>query len=332
MPEKRPEKTPEQIPPQERLILVVDDDVDNLKLISAALRHEGYKTEEAESGEAALATLQTIRPDLILLDINMPGISGLETLRQLRRREDYVSVIFVTARSDADDIILGLDSGADDYVCKPYDPYVLLARVRAQLRIKDLNDRLAAANRALQEMVDIDDLTGLFNMRSMYERLDKEIYRARRYGRGVCAVMMDMDNFKSVNDLNDHLFGSYVLGEVGRMIAETIRQVDFAARYGGDEFLIVLTETNEEGARAFAERIRKKIEGRLFAKDGAEMRLTASLGISCTFGTEESIDGRTLVRQADNALYEAKRSGKNRACAFFRTSRESGIKRKVGVS
>ncbi|MCM2281041.1 MAG: diguanylate cyclase [Bdellovibrionaceae bacterium] len=309
----------ELIPPKDRLILVVDDDADNLKLISTALQHEGYRVEEAQSGEEALERLKTISPDLILLDINMPGISGLETLRQLRRREDYVSVIFVTARTDADDIIIGLDSGADDYVCKPYDPYVLLARVRAQLRIKDLNDRLAQANRTLQELVDIDDLTGLFNMRSMYDRLDKEIYRARRYGRGVCAVMMDMDNFKTVNDTNDHLFGSYVLGEVGKMISETIRQVDFAARYGGDEFLIVLTETNADGARAFAERIRKKIGSRLFAKDGASMHLTASLGICCTFGSAEHTDGRTLVRQADNALYEAKRAGKNCVRAYSKS-------------
>ncbi len=309
----------ENIQPQDRLILVVDDDVDNLKLVAAALRHEGYRTESAESGEEALAKLKTIRPDLILLDINMPGISGLETLRHLRRREVYVAVIFVTARSDSEDVILGLDSGANDYVCKPYDPYVLLARVRAQLRIKDLNDQLAAANRKLQELVDIDDLTGLFNMRSMYERLDKELYRARRYGRGVCAVMMDMDDFKSVNDTNDHLFGSYVLAEVGRMIGETIREVDFAARYGGDEFLIILTETSEDGAKAFAERIRRKIESRLFSKDEASMRLTASLGISGAFGSEETIDGRSLVRQADNALYEAKHAGKNRACTFSKT-------------
>lgn len=318
----------DSIKPQDRLILVVDDDVDNLKLVSVALQHEGYRTEEAESGEEALAKLKSIRPDLILLDINMPGISGLETLRHLRMREDYVSVIFVTARSDADDIILGLDSGANDYICKPYDPYVLLARVRAQLRIKDLNDQLAVANRKLQELVDIDDLTGLFNMRSMYDRLDKEIYRARRYGRGVCAIMMDMDEFKTVNDNNDHLFGSFVLTEVGRLIADTIRQVDFAARYGGDEFLMVLTETNEDGARAFSERIRAKIESRLFSKDGAKMHLTASIGISCTFGSEEAIDGRTLVRQADNALYEAKRAGKNCVRVFSKTAIAASQKRK----
>jgi len=313
--------------PKDRLILVVDDDVDNLTLIVRALQHEGYKTEQATSGEEALHKLASIQPDLILLDINMPGISGFDTLHTVRASDEYVSVIFVTGRSTADDVIAGLNAGADDYICKPYDPYVLLARVRAQLRIKDLNDRLTVANRRLQQLVDIDDLTGLFNMRSMYDRLDRELYRSRRYGgSGVCAVMMDMDNFKSVNDTHDHLFGSYVLGVVGQMIRETIRQIDFGARYGGDEFLIVLTETSEAGARSFGERLIKRIEKQLFSKDGSSMHLTASLGISFTYGSEEIIDARTLVRQADHALYEAKRSGKNCVRVFSKTIRSRGRK------
>lgn len=297
--------------PNERLILVVDDDADNLTLISKTLQFQGYSIEEASSGEEALEKLKTITPDLILLDINMTGISGLDTLRHVRQLENYVSVIFVTARSETKDIITGLDAGADDYITKPYDPYVMLARVRAQLRIKDLKDELDNANKRLKELIEIDDLTGLFNMRSIYERLDKEIYRARRYNRAVCAVMMDMDDFKKVNDTHDHLFGSFVLQSVGAMIKTTIRKVDFAARYGGDEFLIVLTEADGEGAKSFSERLRKKISETLFEKDGASMHLTASLGIAAVTGTSEAIDARALVRQADNALYEAKRSGKN---------------------
>ena len=297
--------------PNERLILVVDDDAENLKLVSKTLQFQGYLTSEASSGEEALELLKSITPDLILLDINMAGISGLDTLRHVRQLEHYVSVIFVTARSESADIITGLDAGADDYICKPFDPYVMLARVRAQLRIKDLKDELDGANRRLKELIDIDDLTGLYNMRSIYERLDKEIYRARRYNRAVCAVMMDMDNFKSVNDTHDHLFGSFVLQAVGHMINDTIRKVDFAARYGGDEFLIVLTEADAEGARSFSDRLRKQIADKLYAKDGAAMHLTASFGVSCASGTSDPIDARGLVRQADNALYEAKRSGKN---------------------
>jgi two-component system, cell cycle response regulator len=308
-----------------RLILVVDDDQDNLTLVARALEHEGYEVETAASGEDVLGMLKTEKPDLMLLDINMPGISGLETLKRLRVLDSYVSVIFVSARSGTEDIVRGLDAGADDYVCKPFDPHELLARVRTQLRIKDLNDQLSEANRRLQELVDIDDLTGLYNMRSIYQRLDTELSRARRYGRSLSVVMMDMDNFKTVNDGNDHLFGSFVLSEVGKVIQTTIRSVDFAARYGGDEFLIALPETSQEGALLFCERLRHTIAEKVFSKDGTSMRLTASLGVGSSEVLESSIDARNLVRVADHALYEAKRSGKNRVMKYVPAS--SGLKK-----
>src|SRR6185312_14464622 len=175
-------------------------------------------------------------------------------------REEYVAVMFVSANSRTEDVILGLDAGADDYVCKPFAVGELLARVRSQLRIKDLNDSLKKANDRLKELVDLDDLTGLFNMRSLYKRLDFELDRARRYNRSVCVLMMDLDRFKDVNDKHDHLFGSYVIKEVGKMIRDNIRKVDFAARYGGDEYLVVLTEISQEGARTFSSRLRERIE------------------------------------------------------------------------
>lgn len=306
-----PERDPNGRAPNERLILAVDDDQDNLTLVARTLEHEGYEVERANSGEMALKALRGRQPDMILLDINMPGISGLETLNQLRSKDSYTSVIFVSARSETPDIVKGLDAGADDYVCKPFDPRELLARVRAQLRIKDLNDRLKAANRRLEELVDIDDLTGLYNMRSIYQKLENEISRARRHHRAVAVIMMDMDNFKSVNDTHDHLFGSFVLAEVGAIIRATIRSVDFAARYGGDEFLIALSETTVEGANLFCERLRRAIGQKLFAKDGNAMHLTASIGIAAIEPALQILDAKDLVRCADHALYTAKRAGKN---------------------
>lgn len=302
-----------------RKILVVDDDPASLRISARALEFESYQVETANSGQEAISKMNTWRPHLVLLDISMPGLDGLETLKILRARDEYVSVLFVSGKSGIEDVIRGLDSGADDYVRKPFDTLELLARVRSQWRIKDLNDNLKKANDKLKELIDIDDLTGLFNMRSLYKRLDFELDRARRYKRSVCVVMMDMDHFKQVNDRHDHLFGSYVLAQVGRMIRDNIRKVDFAARYGGDEFLLVLTEIHRKGADTFCERLRARIEGTTFVSDSHSIRLTASLGYALASPSAHNIDARALVRLADQALYRAKQGGRNRVEAFIDT-------------
>jgi diguanylate cyclase (GGDEF)-like protein len=242
----------------------------------------------------------------------MPGLNGIETLHKIREKERYTSVIFLSGKSDTEDVIKGLDAGANDYIRKPFEVTELLARVRTQLRIKDLNDRLKTANDRLKELVDIDDLTGLFNMRSLYKKLDFEIERARRYERSLSVVMMDLDHFKNVNDSNDHLFGSYVLAQVGKIIKSNMRKVDFAARYGGDEYLIVLTEINDQGARTFCERLCEMIATTPFEKDHFKIKLTASLGYAMASPSEKDVDGKSLVRMADNALYKAKGGGRNR--------------------
>lgn len=315
-----------------RRILVVDDDHDNRRLVAATLQHEGYHVETAADGSEALLKVDRFLPELLLLDINMPGMSGIEVLRKLRLRQQYVSVIFVTARSETNDVILGLDAGADDYIRKPFDPYELLARVRAKLRIKDLNDQLTAANRKLEELIDIDDLTQLFNMRSIYPKIDKEIKRAQRYNRSVAVVMMDMDNFKNVNDTHDHLFGSFVLSSVGQLIRQNIRDADFAARYGGDEFLIVLVETNADGAERFSERLRKVVQDYTFATKDCSMKLSASLGVAVMDQRTPDVDARTLVRVADNLLYEAKYAGKNcvRVVEMFEALKTKQMGKRVG--
>jgi two-component system, cell cycle response regulator len=295
-----------------RKILVVDDDDMSRTLVGKALEYEGYQVQLAESGSEGLQVINDWQPHLVLLDVNMPGLNGIETLTKLRVRDEYVSVMFVSANSQKEDVIRGLDAGADDYVCKPFEVLELLARVRSQLRIKDLNDNLKKANERLKELVDIDDLTGLFNMRSLYKRLDFELDRARRYNRSTAVIMMDLDHFKRVNDQHDHLFGSFVLTQVGKMIRENIRKVDFAARYGGDEFLVVLTEITMEGAVTFANRLRERIAKTTFKNEFYQMDLTASLGLSLANPNEFEVDARSMVRYADRALYTAKEKGRNR--------------------
>lgn len=295
----------------QRRILVVDDDPDSQRVLIKALGWEGYQVKSADSGAVALEQIKNWNPHLVLLDVNMPGLNGLDTLQRLRENSDYVSTLFVSASTETPDVVRGLDAGADDYVCKPINPEELLARLRCHFRIKDIRDELKRANGRLKELVDRDDLTGLFNMRSLYQKLDHELDRAHRYGRQVGVIMMDLDHFKSVNDDNDHLFGSFVLSDVGQIIRDNIRKVDFAARYGGDEFLIVLTEINPAGALTFAERLRESIKARVFTQGSYTKRLTASLGLAVTGIGGSGLDARNIVREADKALYRSKERGRD---------------------
>lgn len=167
-----------------------------------------------------------------------------------------------------------------------------------------------------EHLIDIDDLTGLYNMRSMFEKLETELTRGRRFNNSTAVVMIDMDHFKSVNDSNDHLFGSFVLSEMGRLLKGTIREVDFAARYGGDEFIIVLPQTDQAGIETFCERVRTKIEDHLFKNEHYEIKLTASFGYAICNPGAEDLSSKSLIRVADFALYNAKRSGRNKVCGI----------------
>jgi diguanylate cyclase (GGDEF)-like protein len=295
--------------PKSRRILVIDDDRDSLEILLEPLRWEGYDAKGVTTEEEAHRIVETWIPHVVILDWMAPSMAGLRVLKSVRERLAHVSCVFVSENSSTEAIIEALDSGADDYIVKPFVPLELLARIRTQLRIRDLNEQLLYANAKLKELVDTDDLTGLFNMRSLYQKLDFEMERGKRYNRDVCVVMMDIDFFKTVNDGHDHLFGSYVLSEVGKIIRANTRNIDLPARYGGDEFLVVLTETNHAGAMHFCERLRDSIAKNNFVSGEDSIRLTASLGFAMM--TSESVSARDLVRRADHALYDAKEKGRN---------------------
>lgn len=299
-----------------RRILVVDDDQELVELLQLELDSYGYQVRFAYTAAEAFEIIDSWIPQLVVLDVNLPEINGIEAVKRLKSHREHFSVIMISGNSSPEEIAAGLDAGGDDYMAKPLDPKELIARIRAQLRNKDLHDRLVRANARLKEMVDIDDLTGLLNMRSLYTRLDYEIARGKRYHRTVCVVMMDMDFFKSVNDGHDHLFGSFVLSEVGKLIKSSIRNLDIAARYGGDEFLIVLTEIDRSTALTFCERLRQRIESYQFQSGADEIFLTTSIGFAITDPNSPDIDAKQLVRVADWALYEAKEAGRNKVCYF----------------
>lgn len=292
-------------------ILVVDDDHHIQELSTTVLGAVGFETDVARDGAEALQKIESNPPHLVLLDINMVGLDGLATIKRLREKSYYISVIFVSGLSDTKDVVAGLEAGADDYLRKPFAAKELVARVQAQLRIKDLRDELLAANEKLKTLVDIDDLTGLYNMRSVYDRIDTELSRCQRHARSMSVVMLDMDHFKQVNDKHDHLFGSYVLKEVGEIIRQNLRQSNFAARYGGDEFLICLTEADQDGTSAFCQHLKEEISATVFSKEKDSIQLTVSMGAAVTSSEKGLIDARALVRSADHALYQSKDAGRN---------------------
>jgi two-component system, cell cycle response regulator len=297
-------------------ILIVDDDHEVVDVIQLALEACGYQARFTYSVIEAREIIDSWRPHLILIDVNLPHLNEMVAIKRLGYHPEHFSIIMISGNNTPEEIIAGLDAGADDYIAKPFDTKELLARVRAQLRIKDINDQLLRTNAHLKKMVDTDDLTGLLNMRSLYSRLNYEIARGKRYNRTVCVVMMDLDHFKSVNDGHDHLFGSFVLSEIGKLIKASIRNVDIAARFGGDEFLIVLTEIDRETALVFCDRLRMQIENYSFQNGTDEMSLTTSIGFAITDPKSPDIDGKQLVKIADRALYDAKRSGRNLVCYF----------------
>lgn len=300
---------------ERKRILIVEDDTSIIEILSESLGQEGYEIQKVLSAGEALEVAKSFHPHLVLTDNDMPEMSGLDMLRELRRQKNYVTVIFVSGRTDTSFVVEALRAGADDYIRKPFRINELSARIEAALRTNEVHRELLEANLKLQDMVDHDHLTGLFNMRSMYEKIEVEIKRAKRFKRQMAVVMMDMDHFKSVNDDHDHLFGSFVLKEMGQLIRNNIREVDFAARYGGDEFLVVLTETSKDGASIFCERLRKAVSARPFTDGKDSIALTISMGYAVG-GSGYEVDARTLVRNADQALYKAKEAGRNCAKGF----------------
>lgn len=302
--------------PQKRTILVYNEDETSLPLIIEPLLWEGYHVLGFSSWDLFKNSFQLLNPQMIIVDSDFVSEDELQFINQSLQIDSSFITLITSKTATTDKITYFLDMGASDFISLPFVPLEFLARVRTQFRIFDMHTMLAASNKKLQDLVEIDDLTGLFNMRSTFHKLDFEIERCRRYNRPLAAVMIDMDKFKSVNDCHDHLFGSYVLSEVGKIIRQCTRAVDIPARYGGDEFLIILSEAQLDGVEHFCERLRKKVEGTVFIQGVDSICLTLSIGYARLDPQNQNMNSKELIRQADMALYEAKRQGRNQVRAY----------------
>jgi len=305
---------------KKRKILVVDDVPVNIQLLETYLTAEGYEIVTACNGNEAVEKVKTEQPDLVLLDVMMPMLDGFEVCKVIKSTAStrFIPVIMVTALNEIKDKVKGMDSGADDFLSKPFNKLELLARVRSLLRIKDLNDQLQEkveeleeAKEQLRQRAITDGLTGLFNYRHFKEQLMFEISRSRRHNLNLSLIMLDIDHFKHYNDTNGHPAGDGVLKELAKLLKNNIRSIDLAARYGGEEFTLVLMETNKAAAKIVAEKIRKLVEEHNFDFENKQPggRITISTGVA-TF-PEDGTDFDTLVKAADERLYMAKQAGRN---------------------
>lgn len=290
-------------------ILIVEDSWTQAEGIRLLVESHGHLIKTAASGKEALQTAAEFLPDVIILDLLLPDIPGIEVARQLRSnpQTSEKSIIIVSRLNSEDDKVEGLESGADDYITKPIRPRELLARVRTQLRTQRLMKELQKKNEELIHLAACDPLTGLYNRLFLREYMLKQYAVWQRYQTALSVIMFDIDHFKQVNDRYGHMIGDEVLKELALVISKILRSADVFARFGGEEFLIVLPNTGREEAKVVAEKIRRLVESTRFS--GLNETLTISLGVA---QLEAGMDIEALLKAADEKLYAAKEAGRNR--------------------
>jgi two-component system cell cycle response regulator len=299
------------------LILLVEDSMTSMELISRDLR-EHYALLHAHDGEEAWQLLQR-EPDvdLVITDVQMPRVSGQELLIRIRQSDQpqirSLPVIVMTTANDNAEKHLAFLNGANDFLNKPVDPLELQARIRVHHRLTRTIRELEESRKALAELATTDALTQLKNRRLFYTQAEQNLADCRRNERDMSLLVLDIDHFKKVNDTYGHHTGDEVLIRVARLLTRMVRAVDTVARFGGEEFAVLMPETNKLGAAVLAERIRSAIEKEAMVIDGRTIPVTASLGIATLAAEQvESID--QMLSIADRRLYLAKNSGRNRIC------------------
>ena len=310
-------------------VLVVDDDEALQSIVKEVLVEEGYPVTTAGTGERALKLFKENPFHIVIVDIRLPGINGLDVLERIKELDPETEIIVITSYASLESSVFAMRAGAYDYLPKPFDDVSLISAVvgRAAEKVrlskenrrliedlKQSRDDLERVNRILMDLAIRDGLTGLYNHRYFQEFLEMEIARSPRHGHPFSLIFMDVDHFKHYNDTHGHVDGDNVLRQVSEILRQRFRRMDLIARYGGEEFVILLPETPPEAAMDLAEETRGHIEEFVFEGEQTQPlgRLTASFGVA-SFPTDGK-DADTLLRKADNALYRAKATGRNRVC------------------
>jgi two-component system cell cycle response regulator len=290
-------------------VMVVDDSGVVRAWMGGMLEEQGYLVVEAADGREALDLCMSVPPDVILLDIEMPGLNGYQVLELLKAEAMLkdIPVVFVTSHSDQDDIIRGLLAGGHDFLSKPPKKAELMARVGAAMRVKQLQNELNLRNQQLDKTSRTDVLTGLFNRRHLVEQLTSCISTGSRRAEPVGVLLFDVDHFKHVNDTYGHSAGDTVLIELASRLSSELRAGDVAGRWGGEEFLVILPSTGLAGTVEAGERIRSVVAGQPFLAGDHVISVTISGGGASGI----DIDDEALVHRADTGLYEAKDRGRN---------------------
>jgi diguanylate cyclase (GGDEF)-like protein len=300
-------------------VLAIDDSDVCRRLLGSQLRRENIEVIEARDGPTGLTAVFENLPDLILLDISMPGWDGFEMLKRLKDdpRTRSIPVIFLSALDSSQDKARGLDLGAVDFVGKPFDPVELRARVRVALRTKMLHD-------LLEQRAHLDGLTGLRNRHAFEERLAADWALCGRLNRPLAIIVADLDRFKTINDRHGHWAGDEVLRGAASVLRGAVRGGDFVARLGGEEFVVIAPDCDLDGALTLAERFRSELSGLDFTFNGSSISITASLGAAAALDTSIGDPTEVLCR-ADWAMYRAKTEGRNAVRAWGQSLSESMI-------
>lgn len=290
-------------------ILIVDDEPVIRESLEIGLQSKGFETVTAADGDEAVTRALRNVPDLILLDVMMPKLDGMSVCKRLKAlMGGFVPVIMLTALGSAEDKETGASQGADDYMVKPFKIEELITRINAMLRIKASHDEMR--NTSITDFV-----TGMMNARYLQSRLLEECSRAGRTGGALSCLMFDLDNFKSINDWFGHQTGDRILKKVAGFLGEFVGKDDVAARYGGDEFVLVFPGMPAESATAMAEKIRKALEDKEFVDGDAKVRVTCSAGV-CTFPGVNLTSAEDLIGAMDSMLYSSKKKGRNKVTVY----------------